>query len=74
MGNVAYFVMGNIWLFVGIVLWLGRNIMTTQPVRYSFFDVGGPHSPWAYQALIVICLIIGLALVVRSRRKPRTED
>ena len=74
MGNVAYFVLGNVWLLAALALWLGRNFYRADPVRYSFFGVGGPHSPLAYQAMIVVCVVIGAALVIRSRRRPRTEE
>jgi len=73
MGNVAYFVMGNIWLLVAVTLWLGRTQSQSNTNWSSFFGAGGPHSNFAYQALIVLCVLIGVALVIRGRRRPRTE-
>ena len=74
MANVACFVMGNVWLLVGLGLWLGRNFYRSDPVRYSFFGVGGPHSPLAYQAMILVCVVIGLALIIRGRLASLTEE
>lgn len=74
MGNVAYFVLGNVWLLAAMGLWLGRNLHTLEPVRYSFFGVGGPHSPLAYQSMILVCVVIGVALVIRGRRRPPVEE
>jgi hypothetical protein len=68
MGNVAYFVMGNVWLLTAVMLWLGRDQVRSEPVRFAFFGVGGLHSPFTYQMLIVLCVAIGLALVFRGRR------
>ena len=68
MRNWMYFVVGNMWLLTGLVLWLGRKAVRFQPTRYSFFGVGGWLSPFAYGFLILVCALIGIALVLLASR------
>jgi hypothetical protein len=68
MRNRLYFVVGNSWLLMALVLWLGRNAVRYAPTRYSFFGVGGSLSPFAYGFLILACAVIGVVLIVLAHR------
>ena len=68
MRDRLYFVVGNFWLLMALVLWLGRNTERVAPTRYSFFGVGGWLSPSAYGFLILACALIGVVLIVLAHR------
>lgn len=68
MRDRLYFVVGNLWLLMALVLWVGRNVARTHPTRYSFFDVGGWLSPFAYGFLILACALIGVVLMILGCR------
>lgn len=72
MSKAVSFVMGHVWLLVAVMLWLGRKEAAYAP-GYTFFGAGGRHSPFAYQALIVLCLVIGLGLIFSARRASKGE-
>lgn len=74
MRNWPYFVGGNFWLLMALVLWLGRNAVRTGPTRYSFFGVGGWLSPFEYGLLVVACAFIGAALMFLWSRPANTSD
>jgi hypothetical protein len=53
----GYFLIGNGWLFVALVLMLGRTIARTDPTFYTFFDLGGWLNPLVYNSLVLLCLV-----------------
>ena len=67
MGERPYIVIGSVWLLMAVILRLGQNAVRYQPTRYAFFGVGGWLSPPAYWFLIVVCVVIGVALVSHRR-------
>ncbi len=67
-----FFVAGNFWLFTALVLVLGRKVARTQPMMYSFFDVGGWYYPGTYNFWIGVCLMVAaacFALAWTNRRR-----
>ena len=70
MGKMACFIAGNVWLLMSVVLWLGRKAVRFEPTRYAFFELGGWHSPFSYNLLIVMCVVVGLALLTAGMKKP----
>ncbi len=56
-GGSLYFVVGNGWLFVALILYLGRFTARSSPTYYAFFS---EHSAWLtpveYYALMIACL------------------
>lgn len=60
---MRYFVAGNLWLMMALVLFLGRDVARTQPTMYSFFGAGGWHHPTTYNLFIIISAGLGLLLV-----------
>lgn len=48
-----YFVAGNVWLLVALVLFVGRTYERSSPSRYSVFNGGQWFSPEAYWLLII---------------------
>lgn len=71
MKKMAYFIVGNLWLFIALVLLLGRNVARTQPTMYSFFGIGGWYYPAPYGFMVVVCVVLGvfLMMVGMSRRE-----
>ena len=51
----------NMWLLAALTLFIGGKVVRTEPVMYSFFDVGAWLYPDTYHTLIGLC--IGAALL-----------
>jgi len=51
------FVMGNVWLFAALILFLGADDYTPVQGTYRFLGVGGWHYASTYNALIGACVI-----------------
>ncbi len=47
-----YFIAGNIWLVLALVLLIGRNVARTSPTMYSYFKVGAWLYPAKYNLLV----------------------
>lgn len=54
-------VLGSLWALAAVVLLVGRKVARTEPLMYSFFDVGGWFYPSSYHLLVAGCL--GLAMI-----------
>lgn len=52
---LRYFVAGNLWAFVAIVLTLGRRPWRVAPTRYEFLGFGS-LDPTSYNLIIVFCV------------------
>jgi hypothetical protein len=71
-GMLRYFVAGNLWLFLAVVLILGREAWRTQPARYGFLGAGS-LSAVSYNLVVAFCVIaaaIFFLLAYRTGRKP----
>jgi hypothetical protein len=55
MDMLRYFVAGNLWAFVAIVLTLGRRPWCASPARYEFLGYGS-LDPISYNLIIVFCV------------------
>lgn len=72
---LRYFIAANFWLFVALVLYVGRKFERGDPTRYSVFGVGQWFSPNEYWWLISAALAIAttcfvLLLISRNQKKP----
>ena len=74
MGKMACFIAGNVWLLMSVVLWLGRKAVRFEPTRYAFFEVGGWHSPFSYNLLIMMCVVVGLAFLSPGTRNSWKQE
>ncbi len=52
---LRYFIAGNLWAFVAIMLTLGRRSWRNAPTRYEFLGYGS-LDPTSYNLIIVACL------------------
>ena len=64
-----YFVAGNLWLAISLVLILGRKFERSEPTMYSFFGVGQWLYPGSYNLLILVCIALGIGFLVAARHK-----
>jgi len=60
-------VLGSLWALAAVVLLVGRKVARTEPLMYSFFDVGGWFYPSSYHLLVAGCLGLALACLVIPR-------
>lgn len=68
-----YFIAGNVWLLVALVLLLGKNVMRGSPTRYAFFGIGGWYAPGTYYLIVLICAVIGAAFLIAARPNRGTQ-
>ena len=54
---LRYFISGNLWLFLAIVLILGREAWRSQPARYGFLGVGS-FSAAGYNLIVAFCVTV----------------
>jgi len=66
---MRYFVAGNLWLLVSLVLILGKKVERGDPTMYSFFGVGGWHYPGSYWLMVLACAGLGVAFLIIARRQ-----
>ncbi len=52
-----FFITGNVWLLVALLLTLGSHVERTEPTCVSFFGVGAWFDPGTYNVLITLCII-----------------
>lgn len=72
----AFFYAANLWFAITLILLIGKHAERDSPVMYSFFGVGGWHSPTTYNTFVVLAAIAGgvlSCLSVVSLRQP-TKD
>ena len=55
---MRYFIAGNFWLFLSLLIFLGRHTERTQPTRVSFLGFGTWFSPAGYAIIPILCLIV----------------
>jgi len=53
---LRYFIAGNVWMLLGIVLLVGREAWRTGPARYGFAGVGSLTST-TYNLIVTFCVI-----------------
>lgn len=68
MSNQPYFLAGNFWLLMALLLLIGRKAERYQPTFYSFFGIGGWLSPIAYGFLIFACVVIGVIFIFYKKK------
>ena len=65
--------LGSLWALAGLVLLVGKKVARTEPLMYSFFDVGGWFYPSSYLLLVAVCFGFALACLVIPRLSRRTR-
>ena len=69
---LRYFVAGNLWLFLAVLVYVGQTVERTEPLRYSVFRFGRWFEPSEYWsltlALIAMSIICFAMYVFRSRK------
>ncbi|MHC4517740.1 MAG: hypothetical protein ACYTAS_04060 [Planctomycetota bacterium] len=53
---LRYFIAGNLWAFLAVVLILGREGWRTQPARYGFMGIQGAFSAASYNLIVAFCV------------------
>ena len=53
---LRYFIAGNLWIFLGILLLVGREAWRTGPVCYGFLGAGS-LSAAVYNLIVAFCVI-----------------
>jgi hypothetical protein len=70
--KAVYYVMGNVWLIIALILLVGRFPVREAPTMYSFFGMGGWRYPSDYNLMIgvgVLAAVIQFVLAVNAGRK-----
>lgn len=58
---LRYFVAGNLWLFLAVVLIMGRDAWRMGPARYGFLGVGS-FSAAGYNLVVAFCVTVAAIL------------
>jgi len=58
-----YFIAGNIWLVLALVLLVGRNVARSSPTMYSFFKVGAWLYPATYNLIVLAAVVLGILML-----------
>ena len=53
-----YFLTANVWLFLAVLVFVGRTYERDAPLRYSVFNGGQWFSPGAYTLLILSLIAV----------------
>ena len=61
------FVTGNLWLFLAVVLLIGREPWRTAPTRYGFLGVGS-LTPVGYNLVVAFCVIVAAVFLLLAYR------
>lgn len=59
-----YFMAGNVWLVVALVLFLGKNIAGTGSELCSLLGIGRPIDPVLYDLITLACAGIGVTFII----------
>jgi hypothetical protein len=70
----VYFLVGNFWLFVALVLRIGKVVVGASTGRVAFFGVGRWIYPAAYLAAEVVCLAGGILCLYLAWKAPLNPD
>ena len=58
--QIVLVIVGNLWLLAVVLLLLGKKVARTQPLMYSFFDLGAWLYPSTYHAMVIFCAIVSM--------------
>ena len=80
-GPMMLFLFGNFWMFVTIVLLLGRAVARTNPLMYSFAGVGPWLYPSTYHGIAFVCGLIAVVffvllgrMILRNSKQATSQD
>ena len=62
-----YFVAGNVWLIVALILILGKKNVSW--LGCSFFGVGGEVNVATYGLMIFVSIVLSVTFFIMSRQK-----
>ena len=65
---MRYFVAGNIWTFIALVIFLLRDTQRTDPLRVSFLGLGTWFSPAQYNAIALLVFVFACSFFVTGWR------
>lgn len=68
---LRYFIAGNVWLIVALIVFLGRSHARSQPTLYCFFGVGRWMYPSSYSLVMLLCVGLGVAFLILAVRSAR---
>ncbi len=71
---MRYFVAGNIWLFISLVIAVGPRVERSAPTRVSLWGIGGWFSPPEYTALWVIALLAGIVFLFMGFKDKKKQS
>lgn len=66
-----FFVMGNVWLMLALLMVLGNHTERDQPTMVAFFGLGAWLYPGTYNLLVALCVAAAVAcfaLAWKTRR------
>jgi hypothetical protein len=61
-----YFIAGNIWLAIALLLFVGKRFERNEPVQFSFFGAGRWFSEGEYAALVYGTFTVSVVFFVLS--------
>ena len=64
---LRYFVTGNLWLLLAVVLLIGREPWRTSPVCYGFLGVGSLTAV-GYNLVVAFCVIVAAVFLLLAYR------
>ncbi len=67
-----FFVAGNVWLVLALLMVLGSHVERHQPTMVAFFGLGAWFYPETYNGLVGLCVaaaVVCFALAWRTRRR-----
>jgi len=72
---LRYFVAGNLWMLVALIMYVGRTAERTGPPRYCLFGVGQwfqTHEYWAIVALPIAVSLLYFIMYSYSANKSKS--
>ena len=64
---LRYFVAGNVWAILAVVLTVGRKAWRTSPARYEIFGQGS-LDPTSYNLMITFCITAAAIFFLLARK------
>ncbi len=61
-------IVGNLWLLAAVTLLLGKKVARTQPLMYSFFDIGAWLYPTTYNLIVWFCGLLAVGFFLFAWR------
>jgi hypothetical protein len=71
---LRYFVAGNLWLIVALVMYIGRVTEHSDPVGMSLFGIGQAFQPHEYWAVIAMPTAASLLYFVMYAASGKNND